>query len=124
MWELYEDLMCWLAKPGKMSKACWRETYEIRENLECADKSPELDRYRGEALCKMIEVASKTARVRRERLPDSLHNMMILNSGGVKPLSSDHIEWWTEGLREDSARNVLVYVKMLEKIRPAQKASC
>lgn len=121
MRELYEDLMAWLARAGKLSKVCWQETYEIREKLAYADAGEEAFRYRSLALCKMIEVASKTARARRLRLPDSLHNMMILNSGGVKPELGDHVEWWGEQMREDSERFIQAYVKMLENL-PAQKA--
>lgn len=121
MRELYEDLMSFLSRPGKLSKACWREVYEIREKLANADAGVSSLRYRSLALCGMIEVASKTARARRSRLPDSLHNMMILNSGGVKPELEDHVEWWGERVREETARHVQAYVRMLENL-PAQKA--
>jgi len=121
MRELYEDLMTWLAQPGKLSKVCWHETYEIREKLAYVDAGEEA--FRCLALCKMIEVASKTARARCSRLPDSLHNMMILNSGGVKPELQilKHLEWRREQMREDSERFIQAYVKMLENL-PAQKA--
>lgn len=114
MRELYGDLIAYLSRPGKLSKTCWREVYEVRDYL--------VDRVHGDlALCRMIEVASKTARARRERLPDGLHNMMILNSGGVKPILPDRLEWWSEGRRTETERHVREYVVMLGRL-PAQKA--
>lgn len=113
MRELYGDLMCWLARAGKLSKVCWQETYEIRERLDWVDQGRDAKKNLDIALCKIIEVASKTARARHERLPDSLHNMMILNSGGVKPDLGDHVEWWSERMREDSVRYIRAYVKMV-----------
>lgn len=110
MRDLYCDLLVWLARPGDLSKTCWREAYEIRDHLAAGESD------RGIALCKMISVASKTARSRCERLPDGLHNMMVLNSGGVKPEMGSHVEWWSERMRETTARHVRVYVKMLEKL--------
>jgi hypothetical protein len=106
MREMYENLVAFLALPGMLSKTCWREIYEIRDWLEDIDEGEELRRERNgdpsvednirrsknRVLYGIIEVASKTARARRCRLPDALHNMMVLNTGVAEHYVESYIK--------------------------------
>ena len=111
MWDLYLEMVGFLGSPGKLSRGDWEHAYRIREYLEIGKHDS--------ALCMMIGLLSRVARVRRVRLPDVLHNMMILNSGGVERDLRGEPEWWVAAELEKSRDHVGDYVDMLESL-PAQ----
>lgn len=105
MWDLYQEMLGFLGLPGKLGRVDWEEAYCIREHLEIEKHDT--------ALWMMIGLLSKVAMDRRVQLPDVLHNMMILNSGGVEQERSGAPEWWLAEELEKSRDHVGKYVDML-----------
>lgn len=68
MRELYEELARFMISPGILSFSAWGDLHRIRESLDDGDR----------AWYMLVSVASRVARSRRERLPDALHNMMVV----------------------------------------------
>lgn len=75
MREMYEELVRFLSSPGRLSLSCWQDLYGVREALDDGDRAWYL----------MVSIASRVARSRRARLPDALHNMIVLGVP-VKPV--------------------------------------
>lgn len=99
---MLSEFVQYLAMPGKLSYSCWQDAYTVLQNMECGKEEV--------ALCGMISILSRVARSRKERLPDVLHNMMVLNSGGVKMKEFPHLE-------EGSKIKVQAYIKMLGRTK-------
>ena len=71
MWDFYLDPANFVLAPGAVSRPVFEELALIRNVLDDVSRRDKVH----ERLCSM---AWRTVRVRRCRLPDSLHNRMVL----------------------------------------------
>jgi len=100
---ILNEIMDFLTQPGGVSKSAWDDAYNV---LCYVDVNPDV------FLCNAISVISRVARARKVRLPDSLHNLMILSTSA----SSDPDDF-SVGLRAKSnEKNIKLYLKMVAKI--------
>ena len=74
MWDFYMGLMEVIGR-GRVSKSLWDDMYWVRDNLDGGDAGTY------ERLC---FVAVRLARGMKCRLPDALHNRMLLGEGNVR----------------------------------------
>ena len=76
MWDFYLDLANFVLDRGAVSRPVFMEMAFIRDILDDVSR-------RGEVRERLCSMAWRSARVRRCRLPDSLHNRMVLGSSNA-----------------------------------------
>lgn len=74
MRDFYLDLMVFMSGSGKISKSVWWDMYRVREGLDGGD----FDEVYGSAYELLCFVALRLAKSFGVRLPDGLHNRMVL----------------------------------------------
>lgn len=98
---VFNELISFLIQPGGVSKPAWDDTYKA---LCYVDVNTDIFLYH------VISVLSRVARARKNILPDSLHNLMILNS----PVPSD--DWATIARNKSNDKYIKSYLKMVANL--------
>jgi hypothetical protein len=74
-------LMVFISRPGKVSKSVWYDMYLLRDGL---DESGEYEAIYGSAYEMLCFVALRLSKSFGVRLPDELHNRMVLGPQNEK----------------------------------------